>query len=93
MDRRLRAQGGRFLVASWPLLVGLDGRYPFQEEHDRIARFCTDAGIPRHDLLPALRARPNRDLIVHPSDRHPSAAAHHLAAESLAPAVQALLAH
>jgi GDSL-like Lipase/Acylhydrolase family len=93
MDRRLRARGARFLVAAWPLLVGLDGRYPFQEEHDAAARFCAEAGIARVDLLPVLRARPNRDLIVHPADRHPSAVAHRLAAESLAPVVRSLLAH
>ncbi len=92
MDRRLRAQGGRLLVAAWPLLAGLDGRYPFQEEHDRVARFCAEAGIARHDLLPVLRARPNRDLVVHPADRHPSVVAHRLAAESLAPAVHDQLA-
>jgi hypothetical protein len=91
MDRRLRAQGARFLVAAWPLLVGLDGRYPFDEAHETVARFCTDAGIPRLDLLPVLRARANNDLIVHPADRHPSALAHRLAAESLAPVVRSML--
>ena len=93
MDRRLHAQGGRFLVASWPLLVGLDTDYPFQDEHDRIARFCAEAGIPSHDLLPALRARPNHELVIHAADRHPSAVAHRLVAESLAPAIVHLLAH
>jgi GDSL-like Lipase/Acylhydrolase family len=91
MDGRLRAQGARLLVAAWPLLVGLDGRYPFQQEHDTVARFCAEAGIARHDLLPVLRARPNRDLVVHPADRHPSAEAHRLAAESLAPVVRSML--
>jgi lysophospholipase L1-like esterase len=91
MDRRLRAQGARLLVCAWPLLVGLEGRYPFQEEHDTVARFCAEAGIARHDLLPALRARPTRELIVHPADRHPSAEAHRLAAESLAPVVRSML--
>jgi hypothetical protein len=92
MDRRLRAQGGRFLVASWPLLVGLEARYPFQDEHDRIARFCAEAGIARHDLLPALRGHSERELVVHPADRHPSRLAHRLAAESLAPVVRSQLA-
>jgi hypothetical protein len=91
MDGRLHARGRRFLVAAWPLLVGLDGSYPFQEEHDTVARFCREAGIARHDLLPALRALPNRDLIVHPADRHPSAEAHRLAAESLTPVVRSMM--
>ena len=91
LDARVRAQGSHFLVATWPLLVGLDGRYPFQEEHDLVARFCAEAGIARHDLLPVLRARPNRDLIVHDADRHPSATAHRLVAESLAPVVRSMV--
>ena len=91
MDGRLRAQRARFLVAAWPLLVGLDGRYPFQEGHDAVARFCADAGLACHDLLPALRSRPTADLIVHPADRHPSAEAHRLAAESLAPVVRSMV--
>jgi hypothetical protein len=82
MNQRTRAAGGRFLVASWPLLVRLD-RYPFTEVHDTIARFCLSAGIPRHDLLPALQGRPTESLWVHPVDMHPNDVAHRLAAESL----------
>jgi lysophospholipase L1-like esterase len=90
MDRRVSAQGGRLLVACWPLLVGLDGQYPFQSEHETIGRFCDEAGIARLDLLPVLRGQPNRDLIVHPADRHPSAVAHRLVADTLAPVVRRL---
>jgi hypothetical protein len=82
MNRRTRAAGGRFLVATWPLLVGLD-RYAFADVHETIARFCLGAGIPHHDLLPVLRGRPTSDLWVHPVDMHPNEVAHRLAAESL----------
>jgi lysophospholipase L1-like esterase len=88
MDRRVRAQGGAFLVATWPLLVGLDGRYPFADTAAVIAAFLDQAGIARHDLLPALRGRPDESLWVHPVDRHPNEIANRLAAESLAPVVQ-----
>ena len=88
MDRRVRAQGGAFLVATWPLLVGLDGRYPFADTAAVIAAFLDQAGIARHDLLPALRGRPDESLWVHPVDRHPNEMANRLAAESLAPVVQ-----
>jgi hypothetical protein len=86
MNRRTRATGARFLVAAWPLLVSLD-RYPFTDVHETIARFCVEAGIPRHDLLPVLRGRPTESLWVHPVDMHPNEIAHRLAAESLAVAV------
>lgn len=90
MDGRVRAGGGRFLVATWPLLVGLRGRYPFEETAGAIAAFLDAAGIPRHDLLPALRGREDESLWVHPVDRHPNEIGHRLAAESLAPVVARL---
>jgi hypothetical protein len=90
MDRRVRAGGGRFLVATWPLLVGLQGRYPFSETAHTIAAFLDAAGIARHDLLPALRGHEDESLWVHPVDRHPNEIGHRLAAESLAPVVSRL---
>ncbi len=82
MNQRTRAAGGRFLVATWPLLVALD-RYPFTDVHETIARSCLAAGIAQVDLLPVLRARPTEGLWVHPVDMHPNEVAHRLAAESL----------
>ena len=82
MNQRTRAAGGRFLVATWPLLVGLD-RYPFNDVHETIARFCLGAGIAQRDLLPVLRQRPTESLWVHPVDMHPNEVAHGLAAEAL----------
>jgi lysophospholipase L1-like esterase len=90
MDRRVRAGGGTFLVATWPLLVGLRGRYPFAETSAAIAAFLDGAGIARHDLLPALRGREDESLWVHPVDRHPNEVGHRLAAESLVPVVRAM---
>jgi lysophospholipase L1-like esterase len=89
MDRAMRQRGGRFLLVSWPLLVGLEGRYPFEAAWAELARFCAAAGILRHDLLPALRGRPDASLWVHEVDRHPNERAHRLAAESLAAALAA----
>ena len=91
MDRRVREKGGAFLVATWPLLVGLQGRYPFAETSGTIAAFLDGAGIARHDFLPALRGRPDESLWVHPVDHHPNEIGHRLAAESLAPAVRRVL--
>jgi len=83
MDRRMRERGGRFLVAVWPLLVDLEGEYPFTTVHRKICRFCDSVGIPRVDLLSVLRNRPSASLWVHPVDRHPNEIAHRLVAQSL----------
>jgi len=91
MDRRLHQRRARLLVASWPLLVGLDGRYPFEGVHSTIRRFCLAHGIAHHDLLGSLRGRPTASLWVHPVDRHPNEVAQRLAAESLAPEVEKLV--
>jgi len=87
MNARTRAQGGAFLLVSWPLLVGLEGRYPLEDVDTLVARTCTTAGIERHDLLPVLRGRPPSSLWVHPVDMHPNELANRLAAESVAPLV------
>jgi hypothetical protein len=90
MNGRAQARGGRFLVASWPLLVGLQGRYPFADVSETIARFCLSAGIARHDLLSALYGRTEESLWVHPVDHHPNETAHRLAGESLVEPVRRL---
>jgi len=90
MDARMRARRGRLLVASWPLLVGLDGAYPFADASREIARGLTAAGVAHHDLTAALRGRASESLWVHPVDRHPNEVAHRLAAQSLAPVVSRL---
>lgn len=87
MNRRLRERGGRLLVASWPLIVNLEGEDPFEPATRAVSRFCVAAGIPWHDLRPALRGRATSSLWVHPVDMHPNEIAHGLAAESLAPVV------
>jgi hypothetical protein len=91
MDRRMGERGGRFLVALWPLLVGLDRGYPFEDVHRTLDGFLAGAGIPHVDLLAALRGRRPADLWVYPVDMHPNAEANRLAAEALAPAVRGLL--
>ncbi|HUG52755.1 MAG TPA: SGNH/GDSL hydrolase family protein [Vicinamibacteria bacterium] len=89
MNRRTRAAGGRFLLASWPLLVGLEP-YPFTDVHETIARFCLSAGIAHHDLRPVFAGRSPAELWVHPVDMHPNEVAHRLAAESMVAPVLAL---
>lgn len=90
MKNRIRARGGRFVLALWPLLVGLEGDYPFAEAHQTVAAFCASAGIPFLDLRTALAGRRSADLWVHETDHHPNEIAHALAAESLLPTTQRL---
>jgi hypothetical protein len=84
MNRQMQVRGRRFLVALWPLLVGLESRYPFAEVEATIEQFCLEAGIPFRRLRTAFDGRKTSSLWVHPVDRHPNALAHRLAAESLA---------
>src|SRR6185295_13269787 len=81
MNERARAGGRAFLLVLWPLLVDLEGHYPFEETHTEIARACGDARVPFLDLLPTFRGLPSAGLRVHPLDLHPSEHAHRLAAE------------
>ena len=91
MKERSDAQDAGFAVMLWPLLVGLDGDYPFGEAHERIARVCRRNGITFLDLLDTLRGRSSESLWAHPADLHPNELGHLLAAEALAPLVEALL--
>jgi lysophospholipase L1-like esterase len=92
MDARVRQHGGRLLVALWPLLVGLEGPYPFERVHATLGDFFREAGIRHHDLLPDLRGRPSASLWVHRVDHHPNEEGHRIAAEALAPLVADLVA-
>lgn len=84
MAEATRARGARFVVALWPLLFGLEGRYPLEDVHAEIARFCREAGLEFVDLLPALRGQASETLWVHPVDHHPNERAQRLVAEYLA---------
>ena len=92
MNQAMQARGGALLVVSWPLLVGLEGRYPFADVEETIGRFLISAGIPHHRLLAALYGRPEATLWVHPVDHHPNEIAHRLAAEAIAPVLQGVAA-
>jgi hypothetical protein len=91
MDRRLRARGGRLVVVLWPLLVGLERGYPFEDVHHTLNGFFAGAGIRSHDLLAVLRGRRSADLWVYPVDMHPNEEANRIAAESIAPVIRAVV--
>jgi len=72
------------MVAVFPFYHQLDGDYPFQPIHDRVAEFCRANGVPLLDMREGLRDYSGPELWVHPTDQHPNRVAHRLAAEALA---------
>jgi lysophospholipase L1-like esterase len=82
LARDVTANGGRLLVAIWPLLVSLND-YPFADAHRLITRELARRGIETLDLLPAINAQPTESLWVHPSDYHPNEIAQNLAAKAI----------
>lgn len=84
---RARRRGAEVGLAVFPVLVELEGDYPFQEIVDLLLRFAAENDLPAHDLLPAFRGRRGPDLWVSAYDQHPNERAHAIAAESLEPFV------
>ncbi len=74
----------RLIVAIFPILWDLDGVYPFEDLHAKVAQACKEAGCEAVDLLDVFRGMPADSLWVHPTDHHPNERAHQLAAEHIA---------
>lgn len=91
MDRAMRERGGALVVVLWPLMVGLDGEYPFDSAHGTIRRSLERRSIRFHDTLEAFRGRTPAELWVHASDRHPNEHAHAVFARDAEPIVTAAL--
>lgn len=85
-----RARNLPFRVALFPLLYRLADR-PFARIHEAFGDACERAGVPFLDLTASLAVEPERALWVHPTDHHPDARAHELAADALKPFVADLL--
>jgi len=78
------AEGFRLLAAVHPALFRLDGDYPFEAVHEKIAGFCASQGIEYVDLLDALAGERDEDMKVHRVDHHPNERAHGKSAKLLA---------
>ncbi|MBL8202206.1 MAG: SGNH/GDSL hydrolase family protein [Chromatiales bacterium] len=74
----------RVVLVLYPLMEGLEGTYPLQRVHDRVAAMAREAGLPVLDLAPAFRGQRTRDMWVHDTDHHPNARAHGIAADAIA---------
>nr|MDQ3038046.1 SGNH/GDSL hydrolase family protein [Myxococcota bacterium] len=89
MRDAMRARGGAFVVVLWPLMIDLDGAYPFTETHGTIVRALESRDITVHDALPAFVGRDEESLWVHPADRHPNELAHAIFADAIEGTVRA----
>ncbi len=72
------------MLVLFPELHELDGDYPFENVHRRVREAAEGLGIPVLDLLDAFRGQDAADLWVHPTDHHPNARAHAIAASAIA---------
>ena len=86
-----RERGATVGLSAFPILVDLEGDYPFQDIVDEVLGFGEAEGLPTLDLTPAFAGQVATDLWVSPVDQHPNAEGHRLAAEALLPFARGLL--
>lgn len=89
---RIQARGAQVAFVVFPILVDLGDDYPFEEICQLLEDFGNTHGMPTHNLLPAFRGRRGSDFWVSALDQHPNAEGHRVAAESLFPFLEELLA-
>lgn len=79
--------GFEFLVVIFPIFWQLNGDYPFDDLHAKVAAACREAKCECIDLRDQFRDRPSDAFWVHPTDQHPNEIAHERAARAIAPRV------
>ena len=72
-----------FVVIIFPFLLDLEKEYPFAGEVAAIETFLKENGILEHSLLPDFLGKKSYLLWATPSDSHPNAVAHRIAAISI----------
>lgn len=90
MQELTAARSARFVLILWPMLSGLEGRYPMDDAHRTVGEFCDKFRIDHYDLLADLHGRRSADLWVHPVDPHPNEIAQRAAAAALVPVLRRL---
>jgi hypothetical protein len=75
IQRVVSSAGAKLLLVIWPMMEGLEARYPFATQHALVSRFCEEHGIPVLDLLSAFEGSHTKSLWVAPDDHHPNAEA------------------
>ena len=84
LHNRIRAQGGRLRVVTFPFLhtLGPDNRY--RPIHRQLDEFWRSLGVPHLDLMDLFEDHRAEDLMVNRRDPHPNERAHELAADAIA---------
>ena len=94
--RQLRAlaleRGTSVGFVIFPVLVGLEGDYPFEAICALLEDWARAEGFPVLNLLETFRGKRDAELWVSSWDQHPNALGHRLAAEALVPFAAELLA-
>ncbi len=83
MHAELERRDIPFLMVLFPFFVHLDGDYPFQTIHNRIAEDMASSGVSLLDLRPIYKDFSGPELWVHETDQHPNEIAHRMAAEAV----------
>jgi len=78
------AKGIPVVLMIYPILVDLDGGYPFAASHDRVNGMARDAGMYGLDLLPFYSGISPGMLWVSRTDHHPNSEGHRIAAAAAA---------
>jgi lysophospholipase L1-like esterase len=79
----LAGRGIPFVLVVFPELYDLGASHPFTGIYDTVESFGRSLPVPVLNLYPTFRGRDAASLWVHPTDHHPNAAAHRLAAEAI----------
>lgn len=77
----------RFILIVLPLIWQINGEYPLAGVHGQIMSSARDLGIEAIDGRAALAGYTDRQLMLHPRDRHPNATYARIIAETLADAL------
>lgn len=82
-----RRSGATFHLVIFPMLFGLEGRYPFAAVEEKILGFARSQKIAAFSLTPAFAGRESASLWVAQYDQHPNEEGHRVAAAALYPLV------
>lgn len=84
IHERCKAHGVEFRMVLFPDMDEIPSdHYMFREAHQKLVRYCEDAGIRVLDLEPIFQTHGNENLTVNPFDAHPNERANEIAADAI----------
>lgn len=75
--------GCQVVLVLYPLMEGLENRYPLAAVHQRVSRLADEANLPVLDLAEVFQGTDTQSLQVHPCDHHPNGKAHDIAGQAI----------